>query len=248
MSLAEQNLLRSDKMALFGKKAQPEDNVPVREVVALRQRGLPNEDIVKYLKKRGYSIAQIRDAITQVDIKTRAVGGTQEAPAPPPLPGMPPTMPATVPIEPPELGPGPDVGVAPEFTPPIPEIGPPPIREEAPPEPTMFGNEEQVERVERILEQIIEEKWREASDRFRKFSSWQSKTEERVNLLDDRMKELSTRMDNLNKMLMGKIEEYSETMEDVGTEIKALEKVMSNIVPSLSESVKELRGLTAKKK
>lgn len=240
--MGEKNLLRSDKMALFRKKTQPEDVVPVREVIALRQRGLPNEDIVKYLKKKGYSIAQIRDAITQVDIKTRAVGKTQEAPAPPPLPGMPPTMPMPKPIE------APEIKEVPEVTPPIPEVSPPPVREPAPPEPTMLGSEEQVERIERILEQIIEEKWREASDRFRKLSAWRSKTDEKINLLDERVKELSSRLDSLNKLLMGKVEEYSETMEDVGTEIKALEKVMGNIVPSLSESVKELRGLTEKHK
>jgi len=235
-------------MALFGKKTQPEDVVPVREVIALRQKRLPNEDIVKYLKKKGYSIAQIRDAITQVDIKTRAVGKTQEVPAPPPLPGMPPTMPMPELIEPPEMELTPEIGAMPEVVPPIPEITPPPVREPTLPGPTMLGTEEQVERIERILEQIIEEKWREASDKFRKLSVWRSKTDEKMTLLDDRVKELSSRLDNLNKILMGKLEEYSETMEDVGTEIKALEKVMTNIVPSLSESVKELRGLAGKYK
>lgn len=230
-------------MAFFGKRKIAEDVVPVREVMALRGRGLPNEDIVKYLKKRGYSIAQIRDAITQIDIKTRAVGQTQDIPAPPPLPGMPPAAPVLTQPALPEL---PEMSG--EYPPEPEEFGPPPI---APPTQGMGGmgpemGEGQIEKIERIMEQIIEEKWREVTDRFRTLTSWKGKIEEKVNMLEEQIKQLNAKFDDINKLLVGKISEYGETMENVGTEVKAIEKVMGNIVPNLTDNIKELRELVGK--
>ena len=66
--------------------------------------------------------------------------------------------------------------------------------------------------------------------------------------VETKIDNMQKRLESIDKMLMGKIEEYNQTMEDVGTNVQAMEKVMKNLVPSLSESVKELRGMKKKKK
>jgi len=44
--------------------------------------------------------------------------------------------------------------------------------------------------------------------------------------------------------VLGKIGDYDKTLENVGTEIKALEKVFQKILPGFVENVQELSRIT----
>ena len=43
--------------------------------------------------------------------------------------------------------------------------------------------------------------------------------------------------------MLGKTEEYNKTISDVNVELKAFEKVIDRLVPTISDSIKELRDL-----
>ena len=44
--------------------------------------------------------------------------------------------------------------------------------------------------------------------------------------------------------MMGKISSYDQNLVDVGTEIKAMEKVFQKVLPNLTESVNKLDRMT----
>jgi len=214
---------------LFGKKPQVEENkeAPVQEVTSLRQKGLPNEDIITYLKKKGYTLAQIRDAITQVDIKSTAMGG-QELPEPPEVPGI--ETPAKVEDKP--------VIEAPSL-------------EDKPielPKEENAGGLVDIKKVERILEQMLSEKWTDVEGKYSGLDKWKADVNAKITLIESKMDDITKRIENVDKMLLGKLDEYDKTMEDVGTSVQSLEKVMKNIVPSLSEGINELRSMSSKHK
>ncbi|HEX32968.1 MAG TPA: hypothetical protein ENG01_00975 [Candidatus Aenigmarchaeota archaeon] len=185
---------------LFGKKEET-GAVPVNMIIQLRQKGLSNEDIIRYLKSKGYSIESIRDAIAQADIKQQSVGAPASIPTPPPVPG------ATPDIE-----------------------------------------DEKIEKIERILEQIIDEKWKGVETRIREIEVMKSKVEARITVVEQKIRDIEARLDSFDKALMSRMEEYSQTMQDVNAEVKALEKVMGKLVPAMNENISELRDIVKKLK
>lgn len=63
-----------EKMPLFGPKKKVEEpvNIPVEEVLRLRQQGLSNNQIVEALQRNGYKSHQIFDAMNQADMQPGA--------------------------------------------------------------------------------------------------------------------------------------------------------------------------------
>lgn len=61
-------------MPLFGPKKKVEEpaNIPVEEVLRLRQQGLSNNQIVEALQRNGYKSHQIFDAMNQADMQSGA--------------------------------------------------------------------------------------------------------------------------------------------------------------------------------
>jgi len=55
---------------------------------------------------------------------------------------------------------------------------------------------------------------------------------------------VSGRFDNMQQVVIGRVDEYSKSVGDVTSEIKALEKVFQNIVNPLTSNIKELASLT----
>jgi len=88
-------------MALFGfGKKKPSKGVPIELVVQLKNQGLSNDQIIAELQRRGYSSAQIFDALSEAQLRLSV---PEKAPAPPiaPMPIAPQTK------APPELPPMP---------------------------------------------------------------------------------------------------------------------------------------------
>ncbi|RLE41008.1 hypothetical protein DRZ77_00630 [Candidatus Woesearchaeota archaeon] len=99
-------------MALFGfGKKKPSKGVPIELVVQLKNQGLSNDQIIAELQRKGYSSAQIFDALSEAQLR---LGMPEKAPAPPIAP-----MPIAPPKAPPELPP-----------PPMPESAKPEITKE----------------------------------------------------------------------------------------------------------------------
>jgi len=96
------------------------------------------------------------------------------------------------------------------------------------------------EQIEEMAEAIIDEKWKEFEEDIKVIIDWKEKTESKINMFEQQLKDLSSSLNNLHKSLMGKISEYDKGITDVGTEIKAMEKVFQKILPSLTENVNKL--------
>ena len=113
-----------------------------------------------------------------------------------------------------------------------------------------FGQPEQreetvsKEQIEEIAESIIEEKWKEFEEDVKKIIDWKDKTELRINQLDQQIKDLAASLNSLHKNIINKVSDYDRNLTDVGTEIKAMEKVFQKVLPSLTENVNKLERLS----
>lgn len=110
------------------------------------------------------------------------------------------------------------------------------------------GNEQLVDELQRIIETLIEEKWGSVEQKMAELESWKVHIDEQVGALDAKVSEMNSRIDDFAKTIAEKAEGYKETVEDVGTQMTAIEKMMGKLVPSLAEEIKELRGVVDKMK
>jgi len=100
------------------------------------------------------------------------------------------------------------------------------------------------DKIEEIAEAIIDEKWKEFEEGLKVIIEWKEKTESKINRLEQEIADLTSALNSLNKSLMGKISEYDKNISNVGTEIKAMEKVFEKVLPSLTENVNKLERLS----
>ncbi len=102
--------------------------------------------------------------------------------------------------------------------------------------------------VEEVAESIIEEKWSELQQELHKFAEWKEQTNARLDRVEKVMSDLTRDFDKLHTAIIGKIGDYDKTLLDVGTDIKAMEKVFQKVLPKLTESIDELKDVTAEVK
>lgn len=100
--------------------------------------------------------------------------------------------------------------------------------------------------IEETTEAIINEKWKEMSATVLKLNEWKDKMEQRMTHLEGNFKALQDNFDKLHQALIAKIGEYDQNIINVGTEIKAMEKVFQKILPTFTENVNELSKITQK--
>ncbi len=93
---------------------------------------------------------------------------------------------------------------------------------------------------EGMIEAIVEDKWQEFNREMTKLKGWKEKTDTRLDKIEQQLNDVKTDIDSLHKAIIGKISDYDKNLLDVGTELKAMEKVFSKIVPTLTESINEL--------
>jgi len=98
--------------------------------------------------------------------------------------------------------------------------------------------------VEGVVESVVEEKWNEFAKAHANINEWQEAMITRVDKIEQSVDDLRGDLDNLHKALVGKIGEYDKSLIDVGTEIKAMEKVFQKVLPTLTENVAELSRIT----
>jgi|SRR3989338_3081179 len=113
------------------------------------------------------------------------------------------------------------------------------------PQPQDIINKEQIEE---IAEAIIDEKWKEFEEDIKIIIDWKEKKEEKINQLEQQIRDLTESLGNLHKSIVSKISDYDRNITDVGTEIKAMEKVFQKVLPSLTENVNKLDRMTKSSK
>lgn len=79
-------------------------------------------------------------------------------------------------------------------------------------------------------------------------SNLNEKLSQRIEKLEHEFSSLQQNFDKLHQAIIGKIGEYDQNILNVGTEIKAMEKVFQKILPTFTENVNELSRLTQKLK
>ncbi len=99
---------------------------------------------------------------------------------------------------------------------------------------------------EEMVEAIVDEKWRNFSKDVTKFKDWQDASDSRLDKLEQGMKDIRADVESLHKAIISKISDYDKSLMDVGTEIKAMEKVFSKVLPDLTESVSKLSQMSKK--
>lgn len=100
------------------------------------------------------------------------------------------------------------------------------------------------ERIEEIAEAIVEEKWRDKKREIDRIIEWKDEVTTRLAQLQQQIDDIKSSFDSLHKGMLGKISEYDENLTNVGTEIKAMEKVFSKVLPSLTDSVNKLQRIS----
>lgn len=100
------------------------------------------------------------------------------------------------------------------------------------------------ERIEEIAEAIVEEKWAEKGKEIDRIVEWKDEVTAKLAQLQQQIDDLKASFDSLHKGMLGKISEYDENLTNVGTEIKAMEKVFSRVLPSLTDSVNKLQRIS----
>jgi len=97
---------------------------------------------------------------------------------------------------------------------------------------------------EAIVEQIIEEKWHELQKDLGKINEWKELITSRMDKLEQSTTDMKMDLDGLHKAIVARIGEYDKTLMDVGTEIKAMEKVFQKVLPELTGNIQELSRIT----
>ncbi len=202
-------------------------NVPLPKILELRAQGTPNNQIIQILQNEGYSSDQIFDAMNQADMQQNIGQGMAAPETAPQQEGM---------ENPMQMQPEGYGGYEQQQGYAQPGAG------------GMGMGDPNREMIEETAEAIINEKWKQIGGSMQKLTESKDKIEHQVNKLEADFKHLQDNFDKLHQALIGKIGEYDQNILNVGTEIKAMEKVFQKILPTFTENVNELSRMTQRVK
>lgn len=103
-----------------------------------------------------------------------------------------------------------------------------------------FTVDEIQEMIDETVEKIIDDKWDKVVSNVEKVISWKEQLEKQINMLKEDILHMKDEFQNVEKRIANKLNSYDKDIMDVGSEIKALEKVFQKITPTLVNNVNEL--------
>jgi len=101
-----------------------------------------------------------------------------------------------------------------------------------------------MESLQAMVEAVIEEKWQDLIKNVSRIADWKDKTDIRLAAMEQQIAELKNSFDKLHSAILEKIGDYDKTMTDVSTDLKAMERVFSKILPGFIENVSALSSIT----
>jgi len=205
-------------MALFTFKKKSADDVPPMEFQPMPAPS-PTDEAIQ-MRQQGMPNGQIAQALQSKGYQPQQISDALSQAA---LQGMPQQQ------FPPQQGFMQQPYAAPQ------QFSPPPMFQQPPPQE---GYSITDERIEEIAEAIIDEKWQELVKDVKKVTEWKGTMEARLDQIEQQVKDTRASMDNMQKAI------YDKSITNVGTEIKAMEKVFQQVLPSLTESVSRLDRMT----
>ena len=122
-------------------------------------------------------------------------------------------------------------------------------REELPPGAPMYEPEAAPmtpapHTTEELVESVIEEKWQKISKELTKINEWKDSVNARMERIEQQVVDIKSDLDGLHKAIIARVGEYDKTLNEVGTEIKAMEKVFKDVLPEMTSNIQELSKLT----
>jgi DNA-binding transcriptional MerR regulator len=219
-------------MGIFGKKKEqpkqdmnsfdmpmPQQQSAMEQVQSMRQQGYSNNQIMQALQGQGFNPLEISDAMNQANASGNFQGQMQPEPD----------------LQ--DYGHYETYGEQPsQFQPQGHDM--PPMAQMQP------SSNVDEEKVQQIVEAVIDEKWEEFAKDVKKIIEWKEKSEDRMAKLEQQLIDMRLSMDSLTKSIIAKISSYDQNIVDVGTEIKAMEKVFQKVLPSLTENVNKLERMS----
>ncbi len=201
---------------------------PTEEAIKLNKEGNQKEDIAKTLEGKGFNQQQVSDAMNHADIKAGVEGSYPQKDVS--HPGMRPSV----------------LNLDSEAPSPMDAPAPPETMQSTQPQfqPSNVQPQDVSADTEELVESIVEEKWQEYMERIGDIESWKIRTEDDVNSIKQEIIRLGNRFDQLQNSVVEKVSDYNRSVEDVGSEIKALEKVFKNILDPFTTNIKELNKIT----
>ncbi|PIN75368.1 hypothetical protein COV18_04230 [Candidatus Woesearchaeota archaeon CG10_big_fil_rev_8_21_14_0_10_37_12] len=97
---------------------------------------------------------------------------------------------------------------------------------------------------EALVEQIVEEKWSLIQKELSKITEWKNEINSKTDKLEQNITDIRSDLEGLHKAILSRVNDYDKTLMDVGTEIKAMEKVFQDVLPELTSNVQELSRVT----
>ncbi len=94
----------------------------------------------------------------------------------------------------------------------------------------------------------VEDKVRSFSKDINNIESWKEKATTKIDKLEQSVEDLKRQVNSLNKAIIGKVEDYEKNLLDVGSELKAMQKVFKDSLPELTSSISELSRLSKEKR
>lgn len=210
-------------MALFQKKTTEEKPNALAQIKQLKKQNLSNNQIIQNLQGQGYKPHEIFDGLNQIDAEPQATG--QPMPEPAPIPQEPQPM-------------------AQQYQQPMPQQYQQPQQYPMPQQ----GLSIQREDIEEIVEEIIDEKWEELITAVEKIVAWKEDLESQISNTQKEIEDMKKEFSELRQGMIGQLSSHQQNMNDVGTELKAMQKVFKQSIPELADKISELSRVSNKLK
>jgi hypothetical protein len=205
---------------------------PVDQAASLLGQGLNNQEVTRRLEEKGYNLQQISDAINQANIKKGVVGKMPESQMQ-------------------ESSMGQEI--------PLPQDQQAQAQQAAAPQQAAAyqqqaaayaqqsyypGQQGGMGDVQAIVEQIVEEKWREMVKGIGDMGVFKARVSEDMESVKQELLRTQKRLEDLQVAVMGKVKDYHSGVAKLGTDMQALEQVFAKILEPLTMNIKELGRIT----
>ncbi len=225
---------------------------PTREVLDMQNAGMNDADIIRRLREAGYTEKDINDAFNQAKVKTTvraepyatsapaAATGELATPAPTQTAGyaeqegggwQETAAPASA--YPEGYGEGYGYGTETEGT-----------EGYGYPQQAQAAEAYTAETFEEIAESIIEEKWQEFTEKVGDLRIWKETIDRDIERIEKRIERIEDSINSIQAAIMEKVGEYGKGVKSLGTDVKAMEKALKDIIEPLMKNVKEVKGIT----
>lgn len=198
------------------------------EIKQLQGQGYNEQDISQKMMEGGYNPKEINDAISQSRIKAAVseeavqnsvINASQE---------MQPSLLA----QPPQEQQQPQ-----EYTYPTPQAYPTEYQYYQP--QVGVG----VETITEISEQVVAEKLSEIKKIIGNIADFKTITESKISGIDERLRRIETIIENLQARIIGKIGNYGQAVQDIKTEMEAMQDSFSKVINPLISKTRETEEL-----